>query len=157
MIELKHVSKTYGTKKALKDLSLTIQQGEIFGFLGHNGAGKSTTIKSLVSILQPTSGEIVFDGKALAQYREEIKKQIAYVPDSPDMFLQLTAGEYWDLIAAAYEVPETQKKVRLNELGQLFDMTTHAEETLASFFPWYAAKNHSNWSITAGSGYLDLR
>ena len=126
MIELKHVSKTYGTKKALKDLSLTIQQGEIFGFLGHNGAGKSTTIKSLVSILQPTSGEIVFDGKALAQYREEIKKQIAYVPDSPDMFLQLTAGEYWDLIAAAYEV-------RLNELGQLFDMTTHAEETLASF------------------------
>ena len=133
MIELKHVSKTYGTKKALKDLSLTIQQGEIFGFLGHNGAGKSTTIKSLVSILQPTSGEIVFDGKALAQYREEIKKQIAYVPDSPDMFLQLTAGEYWDLIAAAYEVPETQKKVRLNELGQLFDMTTHAEETLASF------------------------
>ena len=133
MIELKHVSKTYGTKKALKDLPLTIQQGEIFGFLGHNGAGKSTTIKSLVSILQPTSGEIVFDGKALAQYREEIKKQIAYVPDSPDMFLQLTAGEYWDLIAAAYEVPETQKKVRLNELGQLFDMTTHAEETLASF------------------------
>lgn len=110
MIELKHVSKTYGTKKALKDLSLTIQQGEIFGFLGHNGAGKSTTIKSLVSILQPTSGEIVFDGKALAQYREEIKKQIAYVPDSPDMFLQLTAGEYWDLIAAAYEVPETQKR-----------------------------------------------
>ncbi|MBO6462062.1 ATP-binding cassette domain-containing protein, partial [Enterococcus faecalis] len=93
MIELKHVSKTYGTKKALKDLSLRIQQGEIFGFLGHNGAGKSTTIKSLVSILQPTSGEIVFDGKALAQYREEIKKQIAYVPDSPDMFLQLTAGE----------------------------------------------------------------
>jgi ABC-2 type transport system ATP-binding protein len=133
MIELKHVSKTYGTKKALKDLSLTIQQGEIFGFLGHNGAGKSTTIKSLVSILQPTSGEIVFDGKALTQYREEIKKQIAYVPDSPDMFLQLTAGEYWDLIAAAYEVPDAQKNQRLAELGQLFDMTTHVEETLASF------------------------
>lgn len=133
MIELKQVSKTYGTKKALKDLSLTIRQGEIFGFLGHNGAGKSTTIKSLVSILQPTSGEIIFDGKALTQHREEIKKQIAYVPDSPDMFLQLTAGEYWDLIAAAYEVPEAQKNVRLNELGQLFDMTTHAEETLASF------------------------
>ena len=80
MIELKHVSKTYGTKKALKDLSLTIQQGEIFGFLGHNGAGKSTTIKSLVSILQPTSGEIVFDGKALAQYREEIKKTDCLCP-----------------------------------------------------------------------------
>jgi ABC-2 type transport system ATP-binding protein len=133
MIELKNVSKVYGSKKALNDLSLTIHQGEIFGFLGHNGAGKSTTIKSLVSILQPTSGEIIFDGKALTQHREAIKKQIAYVPDSPDMFLQLTAGEYWDLIAAAYEVPAAQKQQQLSELGQLFDMHTHSEETLASF------------------------
>ena len=155
MIELKHVSKTYGTKKALKDLSLTIQQGEIFWFLGHNGAGKSTTIKSLVSILQPTSGEIVFDGKALAQYREEIKTD-CLCPGFTGHVLQLTAGEYWDLIAAAYEVPETQKGTLKNELGQLFDMTTHAEETLASFSHGMR-QNHSNWSITAGSGYLDPR
>ncbi|HCE11584.1 MAG TPA: 3-dehydroquinate dehydratase [Enterococcus sp.] len=133
MIEIKHLVKKYGTTLALKDLSLTIRQGEIFGFLGHNGAGKSTTIKSMVSILQPTSGEIFVDGQALSSHREAIKKQIAYVPDSPDLFLQLTAAEYWDLIAAAYEVPQEKKEQRLQELGQLFDMLTHAEETIASF------------------------
>jgi len=78
MIEIKNLTKQYGPKKALSDLSLTIRQGEIFGFLGHNGAGKSTTIKSLVSILQPTSGEIYFDGQSLVEHREAIKKQIAY-------------------------------------------------------------------------------
>ncbi len=75
MIEIKNLTKQYGPKKALSDLSLTIRQGEIFGFLGHNGAGKSTTIKSLVSILQPTSGEIYFDGQSLVEHREAIKKQ----------------------------------------------------------------------------------
>ena len=101
MIEFWNLTKNYGKKVALKELTLTIEQGEIFGFLGHNGAGKSTTIKSLVSIIEPSSGSIVVDGKDLSTNRLEIKKKIGYVPDSPDMFLQLTAGEYWDLIAAA--------------------------------------------------------
>lgn len=133
MIELRDVRKVYGNKEALKNLSLVIRQGEIFGFLGHNGAGKSTTIKSLVSIIQPTSGEILFDGLDLQSHREDIKKKIAYVPDSPDMFLQLTAGEYWDLIAAAYEIDAKLVKERLEELTQLFDMGGHLEETIASF------------------------
>ena len=93
MIELKDVTKIYDQKKALDNLSLTIKAGEIFGFLGHNGAGKSTTIKSLVSIIEPTSGEILFDGKNLKTDRLAIKRKIAYVPDSPDMFLQSTANE----------------------------------------------------------------
>lgn len=133
MIELVNVSKNYGSKEALKELSLTIKQGEIFGFLGHNGAGKSTTIKSLVSIIEPSSGSITVDGLELAEHRQSIKKKIAYVPDTPDIFLQLTASEYWDLIAAAYELKETQKQTRLNELATLFDMVSHQDETLASF------------------------
>ena len=133
MIEIKNLCKTYGTKKALNDVSLTIRQGEIFGFLGHNGAGKSTTIKSLVSIIQPTSGTITIDGMDLAAQRMAIKQKIAYVPDTPDLFLQLTAGEYWDLIAAAYEVDANLKATRLRELAQLFDMLEHQEETLSSF------------------------
>lgn len=133
MIEFINVSKDYGTKQALKTLSLTIKQGEIFGFLGHNGAGKSTTIKSLVSIIQPSNGSITVDGLALAEHRQTIKKKIAYVPDTPDIFLQLTAGEYWDLIAAAYELDDQQKQTRLNELATLFDMLSHQDETLASF------------------------
>jgi ABC-2 type transport system ATP-binding protein len=133
MIELNNISKRYGNKTALENLSLTINQGEIFGFLGHNGAGKSTTIKSLVSIIQPTQGTITVDGLELTEHRQEIKKKIGYVPDSPDLFLQLTAGEYWDLMAAAYEIEPVVKDERVQMLGKLFDMLSHQEETLASF------------------------
>ncbi|GGC88473.1 ABC transporter ATP-binding protein [Enterococcus wangshanyuanii] len=133
MIELVNVTKNYGTKQALKELNLSIKQGEIFGFLGHNGAGKSTTIKSLVSIIQPSSGSITIDGLLLSEHREAIKKKIAYVPDTPDIFLQLTAGEYWDLIGAAYELDASKKQQRLDELTSLFDMKSHQEETLAGF------------------------
>lgn len=131
MIELTGITKVYGEKKALNQLSLAIREGEIFGFLGHNGAGKSTTIKSLVSIIEPTSGEILFDGKNLKEHRLAIKKKIAYVPDSPDMFLQLTANEYWDLISAAYELKGQEK--RHQELIELFDLVGHEDETLESF------------------------
>lgn len=133
MIELFNVSKNYGTKQALKELSLTIKPGEIFGFLGHNGAGKSTTIKSLVSIIQPSSGSIKVDSLELSENRQAIKQKIAYVPDTPDIFLQLTAGEYWDLISAAYGLEAAQKQTRLSELASLFDMLSHQDETLASF------------------------
>ncbi|QED60156.1 ABC transporter ATP-binding protein [Enterococcus durans] len=133
MIEFWNLTKNYGKKVALKELTLTIEQGKIFGFLGHNGAGKSTTIKSLVSIIEPSSGSIVVDGKDLSTNRLEIKKKIGYVPDSPDIFLQLTAGEYWDLIAAAYEIEPAQKEKRLAELTTLFDLGRNQEETIASF------------------------
>lgn len=133
MIEFKNISKNYGEKQALKDLTLTIQSGEIFGFLGHNGAGKSTTIKSLVNIIQPTNGTIQVDGKNLNDHALDIKKMIGYVPDSPDIFLQLTANEYWDLIAAAYELEVNDKNERLTELSDLFNMTNHQDETLGSF------------------------
>ena len=131
MIALQQLGKDYGTKTALQNLSLNIKEGEIFGFLGHNGAGKSTTIKSLVSIIEPTRGRILFDGQELSTNRMEIKKRIGYVPDTPDIFLQLSAGEYWDLIAAAYELEN--KESRLKELVELFSMENHVNETLASF------------------------
>lgn len=86
MIEFINVSKSYGKKQALKDLSLSIRQGEIFGFLGHNGAGKSTTIKSLVSIIEPSSGTILVDGMKLTENRLSIKQKIGYVPDSQIFF-----------------------------------------------------------------------
>lgn len=133
MIEFQHVTKKYDTKTALNDLNLTIKTGEIFGFLGHNGAGKSTTIKSLVSVIEPTTGKIVVDGKELSANRLEIKKRIGYVPDTPDLFLQLSAGEYWDLIAAAYEMTDSAKAERLAELAGLFDMLDHQDEAIGSF------------------------
>lgn len=133
MIELKEISKEYGATKALSDVNLTIEEGKIFGFLGHNGAGKSTIIKSLVSIVDPTSGEIVVDQQKLTQHRLQIKEKIGYVPDTPDLFLQLTAAEYWDLMAAAFTLSDSQKEQRLKKYTELFDMEEHQDETIGSF------------------------
>lgn len=133
MIEFKGLTKEYDGKIALNHLDLTIKTGEIFGFLGHNGAGKSTTIKSLVSVIEPTKGQIIVDGQELSHNRLAIKQRIGYVPDSPDLFLQLSAGEYWDLIAAAYEMSHEKKMERIQELAGLFDMLNHQEEAIGSF------------------------
>ncbi|MFC6177031.1 ABC transporter ATP-binding protein [Companilactobacillus huachuanensis] len=133
MIDINDLSKSYGNKEALQHLTLQIKPGEIFGFLGHNGAGKSTTIKNLVSIIQPTSGSITVDGLELSEHRQEIKQKIAYVPDTPDIFLQLTAAEYWDLLAAAYDLSESEVKARRQKLVELFNMGLHVDETIASF------------------------
>lgn len=133
MIEIEDLSKNYGDKKALEHLNLKIKSGEIFGFLGHNGAGKSTTIKNLVSIIEPTSGSIKVDGLDLQEHRQEVKEKIAYVPDTPDIFLQLTAAEYWDLLTSAYSLSVADVQQRRQELVALFNMSEHVDETLASF------------------------
>ena len=98
MIKISNLTHMYGTNKALNNVDLEINRGEIFGLIGHNGAGKSTAIKALVSILEPTSGDIFIDGKDLKTHRLEIKRKIGYVADSPDMFLEMQAIEYWRFI-----------------------------------------------------------
>lgn len=133
MIEIQNITKTYGKKIALNNLSLTIPEGKIFGFLGHNGAGKSTTIKSLVSIINPTSGKILFDNQSLSENRLAIKKRIGYVPDSPDLFLQLTADEYWNLIAAAFSLTEAEKNTQVTHYSQLFDLQNVGDQLIDSF------------------------
>ena len=133
MITFEHIRKTYGDKIAIADLSLTIPDGKIFGFLGHNGAGKSTTIKSLVSIIQQTSGDIVVNGMDLTENRLKIKRKIGYVPDSPDIFLELTANDYWNLITSAYQVSEKVKQERLVKLVNLFNMQDEVETPISDF------------------------
>lgn len=133
MIEFINVSKHYGATQALKDLNLTIQSGEIVGLIGHNGAGKSTTIKSLVSVINPTSGSIRVDGLDLASHRLAIKAKIGYVADSPDLFLRLTAQEFWDLVAASYGMTAQTVEGRLQELLRLFDFASHRYEVIESF------------------------
>ena len=96
MIRFDHVSKLYGDKEALSDVNMTIANGEnFFGLIGHNGAGKTTTISILTSIIEASYGEVYVDELPLSEHRDDIKKRIGYVPDSPDIFLNLTAIEYW--------------------------------------------------------------
>lgn len=86
MLKIQHLTKVYGTKKAVDDLSLHIQSGEIYGFIGHNGAGKTTTLKSVVGILQFDSGEIYINGKSIKEDPLGCKSDIAYIPDNPDLY-----------------------------------------------------------------------
>ncbi|WP_165627011.1 ABC transporter ATP-binding protein [Streptococcus equi] len=133
MIEFRHVSKLYGDKEALSDVSLTIKDGEIFGLIGHNGAGKTTTISILTSIIEASYGEVLVNGQLLSEHRNTIKRQIGYVPDSPDIFLNLTAYEYWQFLAKIYGVSEADTKARIEELTQLFELTQEMHNTIDNF------------------------
>lgn len=133
MIEFREVIKRYGDKKALDQVSFKINEGEIFGLIGHNGAGKSTTIKILVSIIEATAGEVYVNNRLLTEHRDEIKKHIGYVADSPDIFLRLRANEYWELMKAAYEITDEVYEERLNYFVDLFDLKDVQEEFIESF------------------------
>ena len=133
MIEFRDVTKDYDGKLALNHLNLTLESGEIVGLIGHNGAGKSTTIKSLVSVINPTQGQIFVDGKELSSNRLEIKKKIGYVADSPDLFLRLTANEFWELVATSYDMTTAEVEARLGELLAIFEFASHRYEVIESF------------------------
>ena len=132
MIEVIHAEKFYDQKQALKDVNLTIKNGTVFGLLGHNGAGKSTLIKSLVSAHDLTNGKIKVDGHELTTHRQEIKQKIGYVPDSPDLFLQLTAMEYWRLMIDIYRINYQDVAARMQEYIQLFSMEADQNTLISS-------------------------
>ena len=133
MIEFKNISKFYGNIKALKNFNLTVNNGEILGLIGHNGAGKSTVIKSLVSVINPTEGEIVVDGMSLKENRVAIKEKIGYVSDSPNLFLKLSAMDYWDFIGGAYSLSDKDKDNRIKELLKIFDLGDAIFQSIESF------------------------
>lgn len=132
MIEVIHADKFYDQKQALKDVNLTIKNGTVFGLLGHNGAGKSTLIKSLVSAHDLTNGKIKVDGQELTTHRQEIKQKIGYVPDSPDLFLQLTAMEYWRLMIDIYRINYQDVVAKMQEYIQLFSMEADQNTLISS-------------------------
>ena len=105
ILEIKNYTKIYGKdKKACDDVSLTIESGDIFGFIGHNGAGKSTTIKAIVGVLDFEMGNIEIDGHDVKKEPIECKKVTAYIPDNPDLYENLTGLQYLNFVADAYEV-----------------------------------------------------
>lgn len=133
MLRFDHVSKAYGEKMAVEDLDIEIRDGEIFGLIGHNGAGKSTTIKMLVSILAPSFGTIYLDGQPLSEDPIAQKKKIGYVPDSPNLFLRLPAADYWHLIGQLYEVPADVLAERQAYLVDVFELQGQEREVIENF------------------------
>jgi ABC-2 type transport system ATP-binding protein len=123
MIEIKKVSKTYNSEiKAIKDLSLTIEDGEIVGFIGLNGAGKTTLIKMMTGVLKSDKGSIKINGYDISKKPIDAKMQIGYIADSPDMFLKLTGIEFINFIADIYKVPLAKRKERIEFFAKEFDL-----------------------------------
>lgn len=123
MIEIKNVTKTYnGEKKAVDDISFTVNDGEIFAFIGHNGAGKTTTIKSIVGILDFEQGDILINGKSIKKQPIECKKEMAYVPDNPDLYENMKAIDFINFICDMYEVDKAERKERIEKYSKMFEM-----------------------------------
>ena len=134
MIEIKNVSKTYnGNIKAIDNLSLKINDGEIVGFIGLNGAGKTTAIKMMTGILQPDIGTIKINGYDIVKDSLKAKQIIGYIADSPDMFLKLTGMEFINFIANIYKVPLDVRKKRIKEFGERFGLSDVLDKPMQSY------------------------
>ncbi len=134
MIEIKNFTKIYNkTKKAVDNISLTIEDGEIFGFIGHNGAGKTTTIKAIVGILDFEEGDILINGKSIKEKPIECKKEIAYIPDNPDLYDTLTGMSFINFMCDIYEVPKSERKPRINEYATKFNLLDNLGDEISSY------------------------
>ena len=133
MLKIEHLTKTYGEKKAVDDLSLHIQAGEIYGFIGHNGAGKTTTLKSVAGILQFDGGEILVDGKSVRTQPLECKKEIAYIPDNPDLYEYMTGIKYLNFIADIFGVSAQVRQERIRKYADLFELTADMAQPIAAY------------------------
>lgn len=134
MIEIKNVTKIYnGDKKAVDDISFTINDGEIFAFIGHNGAGKTTTIKSIVGILDFEEGDILINGKSIKKSPIECKKQMAYVPDNPDLYENMKAIDFINFICDMYEVSKEVREENINRYAKMFEMQEKLNDYISSF------------------------
>ena len=123
MLKIDHLTKRYGERIAVDDLSLQIRPGEICAFIGHNGAGKTTTLKACCGLLTPDSGEITVDGMSIREKPIDCKRVMAYIPDNPDMYEFLTGYEYLNFVADVYGVTKEDREKRIAELGALLGIT----------------------------------
>ena len=134
MIEIKNVSKTYnGVKKAIKNVSFKVDGGEIFGFIGHNGAGKTTMIKSIVGILDFEDGDILINGKSIKSNPIECKMNIAYVPDNPDLYENMKAIDFINFICDMYEIDKDTRKKNVLKYAKMFEIDEKLGDDISSF------------------------
>lgn len=135
MIELKGISKTYAKSavKAVDGLSLTVANGQIFGFLGPNGAGKTTTIKVLTGALRADAGSAGVDGIDMAASPLEAKRRLGYVSDNPEIFARLKASEYLNFVADVYGVDAAARQERISRYAGLFEIKDVLNASIGSY------------------------
>ena len=133
MLNIEHLTKTYGEKKAVDDLSLHIAPGEIYGFIGHNGAGKTTTIKSCCGILQSDSGEVYIDGVSVKENPIAAKAKLAYIPDNPDLYEFMTGIQFLNFIGDVFGVSAEDRQARIRKYADLFELTNDLAQPISAY------------------------
>lgn len=133
MLYISHLTKNYGDKKAVDDLTLHIAPGEICGFIGHNGAGKTTTLKATVGILDFDSGDIKVGGISVKDDPVAVKKQIAYIPDNPDIYEFMTGMQYLGFISDIFGISRTDRKTTIDKYADLFELTHALGQPVSSY------------------------
>ena len=133
MLKIEHLTKTFGEKKAVDDLSLHIAPGEIYGFIGHNGAGKTTTLKSVVGIQNFDEGEITICGTSIKADPLTCKKQIAYIPDNPDLYEYMMGIKYLNFIADIFGIGSAERMERIHKYADIFELTADLAQPIASY------------------------
>ena len=133
MLQIKNLTKRYGDKLAVDNLSLHIMPGEIYGFIGHNGAGKTTTIKACTGILNFEEGDILIDGLSIKEKPLECKKQMAYIPDNPDMYDFMTGIGYLNFIADIFGVPEEVRDELIDKYADEFEIKDNLGQLVSEY------------------------
>ena len=133
MLRIQHLTKLYGEKRAVDDLNLHIAPGEIYGFIGHNGAGKTTTLKSVAGILPFDEGEITIGGLSMKRDPLICKRQMAYIPDNPDLYDFMTGIQFLNFIADIFAVPADLRQARIREYAGRFELTGDLAQPIAAY------------------------
>jgi ABC-2 type transport system ATP-binding protein len=133
IIQIRNLSKSYGTKPVLKNLSLDIYPGQVIGYIGPNGAGKSTTVKILTGLIPDFSGEVLVNGISMAENPQEIKKLIGYVPENAEIYDVLSPMEYLDFVGKLYGMEEAPLHDRAKKLLSAFGLGTNTDDRMDTF------------------------
>ena len=133
MLIIEHLTKAYGETKAVDDLSLHIRPGEIFGFIGHNGAGKSTTLKSAVGILQFDEGTVTICGKSLRDDPLACKRDLAYIPDNPDLYEFMSGIKYLNFVADIFGISAAERQEKIRRYADIFELTDNLAQPVSSY------------------------
>lgn len=133
IIQIRNLSKYYGTKQVLKNLSLDIYPGQVIGYIGPNGAGKSTTVKILTGLIPEFTGEVLVNGISMQNDPQQIKKLIGYVPENAELYEVLTPMEYLDFIGKLYDMDEEQLHTRAARLLTAFGLGTNKDDRMDTF------------------------
>ena len=134
MLEIRHFSKSYGGgKKAVDDVTIQVACGDIYGFIGHNGAGKSTTIRAVVGVLDFTDGDIYIDGHSVRDEPMACKQVTAYIPDNPDLYENLTGIQYLNFVADVFGIGPGEREERIRKYAGLFEITDALGDLIGSY------------------------